>query len=271
MGGTKILALAVNGGRVSSRRRIPTPPTYREAVRAISGLVSEVSGGDPPGSVGVCAPGTPPGLGSTGAGNARCLDGMPLGPDLEAALGMPITLENDADCFTLAESLLGAGRGFGLVLGAVFGTGVGSGLVREGRISRDKGAAHEWGHSVMQPGGARCGCGGRGCVEAYLGGASLAVSWRQMVGGRMGAPGGAGDAWRARVAADLATCLAGLARDARPDVLVVGGGVADAGLLDAGMSYARRLCGVPVARGALGADAGALGACISGTAAPPPA
>jgi N-acetylglucosamine kinase len=113
--------------------------------------------------------------------NIPCIDGRTLSADLSAFLGLPVLLANDADCFALAEAGAGAGRGHRIVLGVILGTGVGGGLVVDGRlINADGGFAGEWGHgpAVASVAGTPpvaipafdCGCGQRGCVDT-IGGA----------------------------------------------------------------------------------------------------
>ena len=110
--------------------------------------------------------------------NIPCIDGKLLGAELEASLGFPVVIANDADCFAVAEAGLGAGRGHGIVFGIILGTGVGGGLVVNGRlINATGGFAGEWGHgqSLATTAGMPpisiphllCGCGQRGCVDTF--------------------------------------------------------------------------------------------------------
>jgi N-acetylglucosamine kinase len=109
--------------------------------------------------------------------NIPCIDGRSLADDLSEKLGLPVLIANDADCFALAEAGLGAGRGHRIVLGAIFGTGIGGGLVVDGKlINADGGFAGEWGHGpavALRAGNPPvdiphfdCGCGQRGCVDS---------------------------------------------------------------------------------------------------------
>jgi N-acetylglucosamine kinase len=112
--------------------------------------------------------------------NIPCIDGRKLSADLSDILGLPVLVANDADCFALAEAGAGAGRGHRIVLGVILGTGVGGGLVVDGRlINEDGGFAGEWGHgpAVASVAGTPpvaipafdCGCGQRGCVDTVGG------------------------------------------------------------------------------------------------------
>lgn len=118
-----------------------------------------------------------PDTGRAVVANVPCIHGRPLRQDLEAALGLPVLVANDADCFVLAEAGIGAGRGHRVVFGVILGTGVGGGLVIDGQlINRDGGFAGEWGHGPVAATEAghppvrlprfQCGCGLAGCIDA---------------------------------------------------------------------------------------------------------
>ncbi|MBB4191407.1 N-acetylglucosamine kinase [Rhizobium aethiopicum] len=116
--------------------------------------------------------------------NIPCIHGRTLAADLEAELALPVLIANDADCFAMAEAGLGAGRGHRIVFGAILGTGVGGGLVADGRLVNEAGGfAGEWGHGpiiasvagnppVAIPAYA-CGCGQKGCVDTVGGARGL--------------------------------------------------------------------------------------------------
>jgi N-acetylglucosamine kinase len=106
--------------------------------------------------------------------NIPCLDGRRVGAELSAALGLPVWVFNDADCFALAEARQGAGRGHRNVFGVILGTGVGGGLVLDGRIVTGSGGyAGEWGHGPVVNGAVvprfACGCGLEGCLDTVGG------------------------------------------------------------------------------------------------------
>ncbi|MDQ0559006.1 N-acetylglucosamine kinase [Rhizobium mesoamericanum] len=116
--------------------------------------------------------------------NIPCIHGRNLAADLEAELGLPVLIANDADCFAMAEADLGAGRGHRIVLGAILGTGVGGGVVADGRlINAAGGFAGEWGHGPALASYAGnpplaipaypCGCGQKGCVDTVGGARGL--------------------------------------------------------------------------------------------------
>ncbi|MBB3392340.1 N-acetylglucosamine kinase [Rhizobium sp. BK275] len=116
--------------------------------------------------------------------NIPCIHGRNLAADLEATLGLPVLIANDADCFAMAEAELGAGRGHRIVFGAILGTGVGGGIVSDGRlINASGGFAGEWGHGPIIASQAgtppvaipayACGCGQKGCVDTVGGARGL--------------------------------------------------------------------------------------------------
>ena len=122
------------------------------------------------------SPGTIEGASVSGARNLPGWNGaFPLGEALQRSLGAPVKLGNDVQVATRAEHRLGAGREFSSLLGVFWGTGVGGGLILDGRSWLGRGGAGEIGHTVVKLGGARCTCGRRGCVEAYAG---RAAGWK---------------------------------------------------------------------------------------------
>ena len=104
---------------------------------------------------------------------------FPLGPAVADQLGVPVTLGNDVTVAVEAERRFGAGRGFRSFLGVFWGTGVGGGLVVDGRLLVGRGSAGEIGHVCAKPGGRRCNCGLHGCVEAYAGRGALEARARR--------------------------------------------------------------------------------------------
>jgi fructokinase len=245
LGGTKIEAAAIDGnGQVRVRQRLATPASdYAGTISAVSALVGGIEGklGDRM-TVGVGIPGTL--VASTGLvknANSTWLIGRPLGRDLEAALGREVRLANDANCFALSEASDGAAASCGTVFGVILGTGVGGGIVIDGRIVIGANAiAGEWGHNPLpwprpdeRPGPA-CYCGRNGCIETFLSGPGLAADHRRHGGGdmpgeRIVAGATAGDAaCRAtldRYAERLARALAHLINILDPDAIVLGGGL----------------------------------------------
>ena len=189
LGGTKISALALDAdGGVRARRRIETPRgDYAATLAAICGLVQALEddllpANAPRARVGVGIPGTiSPATGLVKNANSTWLIGKPLDRDLQAALDRPVRLANDADCFALSEACDGAAAGDSPVFGVILGTGVGGGIVIDGRLVTGPNAiAGEWGHNPLpQPAdderpGPACYCGRHGCIETFLSGPGLA-------------------------------------------------------------------------------------------------
>ncbi|MSO62990.1 MAG: ROK family protein, partial [Acidobacteria bacterium] len=175
LGGTKIegIALAADG-RELQRRRIAAPRgNYGDSVRAITGLVESLEHDTQArGTVGVGIPGAvSPATGLIKNANSTWLIGRPLAEDLARALGRPVRLANDANCFALSEATDGAGAGANVVFGAIIGTGTGGGIVVNGRVVVGANAiAGEWGHNPLPGLGdderlvPACYCGRTGCI-----------------------------------------------------------------------------------------------------------
>lgn len=191
LGGTKTELIALgNDGEEIFRRRVPTPTgDYAATVKTIIALVQDAestladhTAGTAP-TIGIGIPGTvSPATGLIKNANSTCLIGQPLHRDIEAGLGRPVRLANDADCFTLSEATDGSGRGFAVVFGVILGTGVGGGLSIERKtVSGPNAITGEWGHnslpwpdtSLGEVPGPKCYCGRTGCVETFLSGPGL--------------------------------------------------------------------------------------------------
>jgi glucokinase len=192
LGGTKIQVVVVDERfEVLGEERVPTPTAGgpQDVADAIAGAVRSaasaagVESGDLSG-IGVGSPGEADAATGTIAG-ARNLPGwegsFPLGGKLTEALGPPVAIGNDVTVATDAEAALGAGRPYRSLLGVFWGTGVGGGLVLDGRPWLGRSSAGEIGHIVIQQGGAQCGCGRLGCLEAYAGRASMERRARDLV------------------------------------------------------------------------------------------
>src|SRR5947208_8551652 len=253
LGGTKIAAVALApAGEEITRRRVTTPGDYVASLDAITGLVRELdcSAGEA-GTVGGGIPGTVvPHTGLVKNANSVWLNGRPLGRDLEERLNRPVRLMNDANCFALSEAADGAAAGAHVMFGVILGTGVGGGIVVDGRCLLGANLiAGEWGHNPLpwlgsdEAPGPPCYCGKRGCVEAWLSGPAferdhaehtgLTLSSREIVRAAAGGDTGAA-ATLARYHDRLGRTLASLINVLDPDVVVLGGGMSNIpGLPDA--------------------------------------
>ena len=213
LGGTKIEAIALaDDGREVFRKRIASPRgDYEATVGAVARLVAEAGRG----SVGIGIPGAiSPATGLVKNANSTWLIGRPLQQDLENAIGRPVRIENDANCFALSEAVDGAGRDAEVVFGVILGTGVGGGIVfKKHLLPGINRIAGEWGHNPM-PGereGRECYCGRKDCIETYLCGPAFERDGKDL----------------ARYAERLARALAGVINILDPDVVVLGGGLSN--------------------------------------------
>ena len=240
LGGTKIEGAALDrAGRIVIRRRVPTPDGgYDAVVRAVSETVAAIERelGERA-SVGIGMPGTlSPTTGLVRNANSTCLIGRPFDRDVQAVLAREVRFANDANCFALSEATDGAAAGARVGFGAILGTGVGGGVVVEGRLVEGLNrVAGEWGHSPLpwpaddeRPGPA-CYCGRRGCIETFLSGPALARDGGAADGATVAARAAAGESaaeaalqrYEDRLARGLATIINLL----DPDVIVLGGGL----------------------------------------------
>ncbi|MGZ5045731.1 MAG: ROK family protein [Usitatibacter sp.] len=245
LGGTKIEVAALDAsGAVVKRARVDTPAgDYAATLRAMAALVRSVEAElGREGSIGVATPGARSlATGRIRNANSTCLNGKPLQEDLEKRLGRAVRIANDANCFALSEATDGAARGASVVFGVILGTGVGGGLVVDGRVLTGANAiAGEWGHNPLpspQPEDhplPLCYCGRRGCVETFLSGPGFAADHAHRAGERLSAEqiahraaegDGECEASLARYEERLARSLACVINIVDPDVIVLGGGL----------------------------------------------
>ncbi len=234
LGGTKIEALALDAaGREVLRKRVPSPRgDYAATLRAVKSLVDEAG----PGCVGIGIPGALSQVtGLVKNANSTWLIGRPLKQDLEKALGRPVRLENDANCFALSEATDGAGKGAAVVLGVILGTGVGGGIAVNGKVLTGANAiAGEWGHNPLPLPTAEdlplppCYCGRAGCIETYLSGPALTRDHERATGRRLAPEQVVFDEkTMARYEERLARALASVINVLDPDVIVLGGGMSN--------------------------------------------
>jgi glucokinase len=192
LGGTKIQAVVVDDeNEILGQARRPTPLDGgpAEVADEIVAAVREAAeaAGVEPGSLAAIGVGSP-GVVDSSAGtvaHARNLPGwegvFALGPTLTKSLGPPVFLGNDVDVAVEAEFLLGAGKPYSSIIGVWWGTGVGGGIILDGKQWHGRDAAGEIGHTVVKMNGARCPCGRRGCLEAYAGRAAMEARARRLV------------------------------------------------------------------------------------------
>lgn len=182
LGGTKIEGVIIPAGSPADavcRLRVPTEADkgYRhilDQIKNLTGLMAAETGLSPV-KAGFGTPGSiDPRTGLMKNSNTACLNGKPLLQDLREFLKLEIFIENDANCFALAESIAGSAKGAASCFGVIMGTGVGGGIVINGKIYPGRHhIAGEWGHNVLIPGGPDCYCGRKGCVERIISGPAL--------------------------------------------------------------------------------------------------
>ena len=290
LGGTKIEGVILDDAlRPVIRHRIATEQEKGYGhilmqIKRLVGTMAEKSGLDLPEVIGIGTPGRADGVdGVISNSNTVCLNGMPLLRDLREALRMEVAIENDANCFALAESMLGAGRdemarpgatAFGIILG----TGVGGGIVRDGRIIRGAhGIAGEWGHNPLPGEHAKCYCGRRGCVETVISGPALeryytSISGRKASLHEIVAASGREEAARKtidRLVTSFGKALAAVINILDPDLVIIGGGVGNIRQLytpEARQSIAANVFNhsfdIPLLPPLLGDSAGVFGAAL---------
>ena len=184
LGGTKIEGLVLDADGVEKARlRVPTPgSSYEDTLQGVLDVVAELErrAGEHC-TVGVAHPGAvSPATGLIKNANSTRLNGRPMKVDLERALGRKVRMQNDANCFAVSEASDGAAAGLGIVFGVILGTGVGGGVVIEGRpLTGAQAVAGEWGHNPLphptdgERPGPQCYCGRVGCIETWLSGPRL--------------------------------------------------------------------------------------------------
>jgi glucokinase len=299
IGGTKVAAGIVDesGGVLAMVRRVTPSDDVTETEAVIAEVVTELAGRYDVVAVGIGAAGWIADDRATVLFSPHLAwRNEPLRDALKGRIGLPVTVENDANAAAWAEYRYGAARGERVVVCVTLGTGIGGGLVVSGILYRGAhGVACEWGHMCVVPDGRRCACGNRGCWEMYASGSALARDARELaevspvaahrllelVEGDPGALTGTDVTLAARegdpAAVEIFTAMgrwlgrgiADLAAIIDPSVVVIGGGVSEAGdllLAPARDSFLTTLTGrgfrpaAPIRLAALGPDAGLVGA-----------
>ena len=289
LGGTKIEAVIITSledPKPILRNRIDTEGAkgYDHIVNQLASLVSsmEKKSGLKAERLGIGTPGVlDPVLQTMKNSNSTALNGMPLKKDLEEKLGVPIELANDANCFALAETTWGVVKekcpGAKMVFGIIMGTGVGGGIVIDGKIwNGHHGIAGEWGHNFLDESGGICYCGKTGCVEKVLAGPSLQRFYSSLTNQmitlkeiaqrhQQGFDKAATDTMQ-RLHYFFGKAISTVINTLDPDVIVVGGGVGNIdsvyteGLESLKQFIFNNRLDVPILKPQLGDSAGVFGA-----------
>ncbi len=264
LGGTKIEGIVMRPlGKpdVIERMRIPTEREkgYEHIlgrIKHLLGLLAEKTGIEPD-KIGIGTPGTlDPITGLLKNSNTTVLNGKPFKKDLEALIGIPIRIANDANCFALAEATYGAAMSLDfepqVVFGVILGTGVGGGLIVGGKVINGRqGIAGEWGHNFLDESGGACYCGKTGCVETVISGTALEKYYDSKSGISLRLPDivarhdagsdPAATATMERLVQYFGKAISVVIDIVDPDVIILGGGVGNISLLySEGVEWARR-------------------------------
>jgi len=280
LGGTKIEGICLDEkSQVVERKRVPTNQQdgYKSILSSISALVNDITKNISDYTIGICTPGAiSKKTGFIKNSNTQCLIGMPLKNDLEKILGKKVAMENDANCFAMAEATMGMAVGYNVVFGVIMGTGVGGGIIIDGKIHRGRTyIAGEWGHHTLHQNGNKCYCGKSGCVETYISGPALEKRWSQITGKKesltaivQNLDSTDGQLWKKEFLDNFGTGVANVIDILDPDVIVLGGGISNIDFLytDGRDSVYDKvfsdLVDTPILKNKLGDSAGVFGAAL---------
>lgn len=290
LGGTKIEGIALDAaGNLLSRCRLPTEQEggYDHIIHQITKVLAMVAAeaGARPERLGIGTPGAiDPRTALMKNSNTTILNGRSFQQDLQAALGIPVAMANDANCFAVAETLMGAAREYAqhdhLIFGVIMGTGVGGGIVINGKVwSGSQGIGGEWGHSFLDESGGKCYCGKIGCVETVISGPALQRYHQSLTGEyrklasivteyETGQYTEAVGATVHRLTHFFGKGIANIINILDPTAVVIGGGLSKIDLLyTAGVESAQHFVfntqlDTPILRPSLGDSAGVFGAAM---------
>jgi fructokinase len=286
LGGTKIEGIILDAdGKEHFRERIPTEKEkgYEAILQNIKKLhdhmAAKVDGQEHTFGIGT------PGALSLRTGllknsNTVCMIGKPVKDDLEKLFGRPIAIQNDANCFAMAEALYGAAKGKGLVFGVIMGSGCGGGIIHKGEVITGLQAiGGEWGHHSIDPNGPVCYCGEHGCVETYISGGGLERMYEAKYGRKRSLKDVVVDYRNGDAEAvefmeyffdRFGRCMANLINILDPDIVVLGGGVSNIDeLYTEGVKQVEKYVfsdslETPIVKHTLGDSAGVIGAALIG-------
>ena len=279
LGGTKTEGILLDDSlNVLERIRVNTPQEdYLSIITRIESLVRKLSTNIDDFTLGICTPGAiSKQTGLIKNSNTQCLIGKPFHQDLEKRIEKKISLENDANCFAIAEATLGSAKNYSLVFGVIMGTGVGGGIVINGDIHHGRtNIAGEWGHHTLHPMGNQCYCGKKGCVETYISGPALEKRWTYLSGQKQPLTEIVNESenqnylqWKEEFLTNFGIGLANVIDILDPDVIVLGGGLSNIDFLyEQGVKQVHDrvfsdLVDTPILKNKLGDSAGVFGAAL---------
>ena len=284
LGGTKIEGVLLSSdNKMIERKRIHTKQEegYESIIHRIVKLINNIKSiSIKDCQIGICTPGALDiKTGILKNSNTVCLIGKPIKEDLESELKCSIAIDNDANCFAMAEALLGSGKNYEIVFGVIMGTGVGGGLVLNRKIHHGRlFIAGEWGHQVLYPNGRDCYCNKKGCVETYLSGPSLEKEWEKNSNEFLplikiielydNRPNDNYTKWKNEFLSNFGIALSNVINIIDPDVVVLGGGLSNInflyseGILSVKKNIFSNKTDTPIVSNKLGDSAGVFGAAL---------
>ncbi len=285
LGGTKIEGIMLDeSGSIIERKRIPTNRNngYEYIVDKIINLITDLQlMSKTSAAIGICTPGAiSSNTGKIKNSNTVCLIGKPFKEDIESKINCKIKMDNDANCFAIAEAKLGAVKEYNVIFGVIMGTGVGGGIVINGKVHHGRmSIAGEWGHHTLYPNGNQCYCGRKGCVETYISGPSLEKHWTELTGETQSLQDIIAKAgqlpkykeilypkWKQELIRNFGIALANVIDILDPDAIVLGGGVSnipflyDEGIKSVYKNVFSDEVDTPILKNKLGDSAGVFGA-----------
>jgi len=281
LGGTKIEAILIdNQFQVIERKRVPTmrDDGYSAILKRIIDLAKDmINTADIDGPIGICTPGAiEPKTGLLKNSNTVCLIGQPIQKDMEKELKIPVLMENDANCFALAEATIGAAKKYNVVFGVILGTGCGGGISIHKNIHRGANRiAGEWGHHTLYPDGRDCYCGNKGCTESYISGTALEKEWQEISGTFSRVTDVIDNKlyeshpeWRSNFILNFGRAMANVIDILDPDAIVLGGGLSKIDFLysdgkeSAYSETFSEIVSTPILKNKLGDSGGVFGAAM---------
>jgi fructokinase len=281
LGGTKIEAILIDDQfQVIERKRVPTmrDDGYSAILKRIIDLAKNmINTADVDGPIGICTPGAiEPETGLLKNSNTVCLIGQPIQKDMEKELKIPVLMENDANCFALAEATIGAAKKYNVVFGVILGTGCGGGISIHKNIHRGANRiAGEWGHHTLYPDGRDCYCGNKGCTESYISGTALEKEWQEISGTFSRVTDVIDNKlyeshpeWRSNFILNFGRAMANVIDILDPDAIVLGGGLSKIDFLytdgkeSAYSETFSEIVSTPILKNKLGDSGGVFGAAM---------